>query len=219
MTPVLYYHPFSSYSWKVLIPLYEAGTPFEAKILEDPAASDEWKRLWPLARFPLLVDEAHPDGLPEASIIIEYLDSHYQGAHPILPADPDIRLEARLLDRFFDLYVMTPMQRIVADRMREPTEQGGKDVEEAHAGLATAYEWLEKRLTGREWATGAAFSLADCSAAPALFYADWVHPIGEDHPNVAGYRARVLARPSVKRAVDEARAYRHYFPGGAPDRD
>jgi glutathione S-transferase len=219
MALTLYYHPFSSYSWKALIPLYEAGTPFTPRRIDDPQAAAEWKQRWPIARFPVLVEEERGLTLPEASIIIEYLDRHYPGPQPMIPPDPDQQLEVRLLDRFFDNYVHASMQKIVADRLRDAARRDAQGVEQAHAMLGTGYAWLEARMADRQWAVGSSFTLADCAAAPALFYADWVHPIGEAFPNVSAYRARLLARPSVKRAVDEARPFRPLFPGGAPDRD
>jgi glutathione S-transferase len=215
----LYYHPFSSYSWKALIPLYEAGTPFTPSSIDDPQVAAEWKRRWPIARFPMLVEEASGLTLPEASIIIEYLDSHHPGPQPMLPSDPGQRLEVRLLDRFFDNYVHASMQKIVGDRLRDADRRDAQGVEEARAMLDTCYAWLDARMADREWATGGCFTLADCAAAPALFYADWVHPIGDAFPKLAAYRARLLARPSVKRAVDDARPFRTLFLGGAPDRD
>jgi glutathione S-transferase len=218
MALTLYYHPFSSYSWKVLIPLYEAGTPFTARTLEDPQAAAEWKQCWPIARFPVLVEEASGLTLPEASIIVEYLDSHHPGPQPLLPPDADLRLEVRLLDRFFDNYVHASLQKIVSDRLRAAERRDAQGVEDAYAMLDTCYGWLDQRMADREWAVGEGFTLADCAAAPALFYADWVHPIGA-LANVAAYRARLLERPSVKRAVDDARPFRPIFPGGAPDRD
>jgi glutathione S-transferase len=219
MTLTLYYHPFSSYSWKALIALYEAGTPFTPRSIDDPRAAAEWKRRWPIARFPVLVEEASGLTLPEASIIIEYLDSHYPGPQPTLPSDPDLRLEVRVLDRFFDNYIHASIQKIVGDRLRDADRRDAQGVEEARVMLDTCYVWLEARMADREWALGDCFTLADCAAAPALFCADWVHPIGEAFPKVVTYRARLLARPSVKRVVDDARPYRALFPGGAPDRD
>ena len=219
MALALYYHPFSSYCWKVLVPLYEAGTAFTLRRVDDPEAGAEFKRRWPIGRFPVLVEETSGVALPEASIIIEYLDTHHPGARPMLPADPQLRLEVRLLDRFFDNYVHGSLQKITGDRLRAADKRDAHGVAEAHTMLDTCYAWLDERMKGKEWAVGNDFSLADCAAAPALFYSDWVHPIGDAHPNVAAYRARLLARPSVKRAIDEARPYRQYFPGGAPDRD
>jgi glutathione S-transferase len=219
MALTLYYHPFSSYSWKALISLYEAGTAFTPRTLEDPQAAAELKQRWPIGRFPVLVEEASGLTLPEASIIIEYLDSHHPGPQPLLPADADLRLQVRLLDRFFDNYVHASVQKIVPDRIRAAERRDAQGVEEAHAMLDTSYGWLDKRMADRAWAVGDGFTLADCAAAPALFYADWVHPISDTLPNVTAYRARLLARPSVKRAVDDARRFRSLFPGGAPDRD
>lgn len=219
MALTLYYHPFSSYCWKVLIPLYEAGTPFSAKTIEDPQAAAEWKQRWPIARFPVLVETSSNLTLPEASIIIEYLDAYHPGPQPLLPADPDVRLQVRLLDRFFDNYVHASVQKIVLDRLRAAERRDAQGVEEAHAMLDTSYAWLEERMADREWAASEDFTLADCAAAPALFYADWVHPIDDRFACVAAYRARLLARPSVKRVVDDARPSRPGFPGGAPDRD
>jgi glutathione S-transferase len=213
----LFYHPFSSYSWKVLIPLYEAGTQFEPRVIDNPATAAEWQQRWPIGKFPVLVDGDRT--LPEASIIVEYLDMHYPAAAPMLPADAAERLEVRLLDRFFDNYVHAPMQEHVGDRLREPAARDPLSVEKAGAMLDKSYAWLDQRMAGREWAVGDGFTLADCAAAPALFYADWVHPIGDGFRNVTAYRARLLARPSVKRAVDDARPLRVLFPGGAPDRD
>ena len=167
----------------------------------------------------MLVEELSGLTLPEASIIVEYLDSHHQGPQPLLPADADLRLEVRLLDRFFDNYVHASLQKIVSDRLRAAERRDAQGVDEAHAMLDTCYGWLDRRMADRGWAAGEGFTLADCAAAPALFYADWVHPIGDAVPNVAAYRARLLARPSVKRVVDNARPFRHLFPGGAPGRD
>jgi glutathione S-transferase len=215
MTLTLHAHPFSSYSWKAMIALYEAGTPFESVLL-DQTTFGAFKAMWPIGKFPVLVDEARGATIPEASIIIEYLDLHYPGAVRLLPEDPDVRLDVRLLDRFFDNYVSTPQQKIVADRMRAPEAQDSQGVEQARAMLATSYRWLDDRMATRTWAAGDAFSLADCGAGPFLFYADWVQPIDANHPHLKAYLARLRERPSVKRAVDGARPYRHLFPGGVP---
>jgi len=214
---LLYAHPFSSYCQKALIALYENATPFEMRVLDDAQAWAELEALWPLKRMPVLVDAGRT--VVEASLVIEYLGLHHPGPVRLLPADPEAALEVRTLDRFFDNYVMTPMQRIVADVMREPAQRDARGVADAHALLETSYRWLDGRMASREWAAGEGFSLADCAAAPALFYADWVHPIDAAFAHAAAYRRRLLARPSVARAVDEARPYRHLFPPGAPDRD
>ncbi len=210
----LYAHPFSSYSQKVLVALYANGTPFEYRNLEDPEASREWKALWPIERFPLLVDGDRV--VFEASAILEHVDAHHRGPVPLLHSDG---VETRMLDRFFDHYVMEPMQKIVLDHMRDPAERDARGVADAYALLDRAYAWLDARMAGREWAVGEAFGMADCAAAPSLFYADWVHPLGEALPHARAYRARLLAYPPMARAVDEARPYRSYFPPGAPERD
>ena len=219
MPPDLFAHPFASYCQKVLIALYENGTPFTFRMLDksDPATFAEFEALWPLKRFPLLVDGGRP--IAEATIIIEHLGLHHPGPVRLIPDDPAAALEVGFLDRFFDNYVHTPMQTIVADALRGAGARDAKGVADARAMLETAYRWLEQRMTNREWAVGDRFSLADCAAAPALFYADWTHPIGAGFPTVRAYRDRLNARPSFARAVNEARPYRAFFPLGAPDRD
>jgi glutathione S-transferase len=219
MSLQLYAHPFSSYCQKVLTALYENDTPFEQRMLapDDAKTAEEFAALWPLKRMPLLRDGERK--VVESSIIIEYLDLHHPGPVRLIPADADSALEVRMMDRFFDTYVHTSLQKIVADRLRAETDRDSFGVTEARTMLDTAYAWLDKQLAGRHWAAGGAFSLADCAAAPALFYADWAHPIPASRANVTAYRQRLLARPSFARAVDEARPYRSYFPLGAPDRD
>ena len=212
----LYAHPFSSYCQKALIALYENATPFEYRNLEDAASNAELESLWPLKRFPVLVDEGRT--VLETTTIIEYLQIHHPGRTRLIP-DGDAGIEARMLDRVFDNYVMTPMQRIVANQLRPEANRDPHGVNEARGLLDRIYAWLDGQLAGRTWATGDAFTLADCAAAPSLFYADWAHEIPSSCTHLRAYRARVLARPSVARAVDEARPYRSYFPLGAPDRD
>jgi len=215
----LYAHPFSSYCQKVLIPLYENATPFEWRLLsaDDPTIGAEHAALWPLRRMPVLLDGART--VVEASIIVEYLDTHHPGPVRLIPRDTDTALAARMMDRIFDNYVMTPMQTIVFDRIRAPEERDPRGIADAHALLETAYGWLDAALRDRTWAVGDAFSLADCAAAPALLYADWVHPIDARFATLRGYRQRLLARPSYARVVDEARPYRVNFPLGDPGRD
>ncbi|HXV37124.1 MAG TPA: glutathione S-transferase family protein [Myxococcota bacterium] len=219
MALTLYAHPFSSYCQKALIALYENDTPFALRMLAsgDERAAAEWAALWPLKRMPVLVD----DGLTvvEASIIVEHLGLHHPGPVRLVPEDPRAALDVRMMDRFFDNYVMTPMQKIVLDSLRSGEGRDRQGVADARTLLDTAYRWLDERMRTREWAAADAFSLADCAAAPSLFYADWTHPIGGDFENVRAYRRRLLARPSFARAVDEARPYRKLFPLGAPDRD
>ena len=219
MKPSLFAHPFASYCQKVLIALYENGTDFTYRKIgpEDPAAMSELTALWPLKKFPVLLDAGQT--YVESSIIIEHLANRHPGAVQLIPKDLAGALEVRMLDRFFDNYVMTPMQRIVADFLRAASDRDPLGVREAHAMLDTAYGWLNGVMAKRNWSSGGDFSLADCAAAPSLFYADWVHPIDAEFPHVRAYRARLLARPSVARTVEEGRPYRQFFPPGAPNRD
>lgn len=219
MSLALYGHPFSSYTQKVLIALYENATPFELRRIgpESPQHTGEWLRRWPLRKFPLLVDGERD--VVEASIIVEYLQQAHPGPVRLLPSDPAAALEVRFLDRFFDLHVMSPMQHAVAGALTGDPVKRKDGLAFAVEKLELAYAWLEGHLAGKEWANGAGFTLADCAAAPSLFYADWTYRISEAYPVLRAYRARLLARPSFARAVDEARPFRSYFPLGAPDRD
>jgi glutathione S-transferase len=217
MTIELFAHPFSSYCQKAITALYENGIPFELRMLEPGgAAGEELAAIWPLGKFPVLREGERV--VPEATTIIEYLDAHHPGPVRFVPDDRDGAIEVRMMDRFFDNYVATPQQKLVFDLIRSDGERDARGAAEARAMLDRAYAWLDKRMAGREWAVGA-FSLADCGAGPMLFYADWSHPMDGRFPNVAAYRQRLMARPAFKRAIDEARPYRAFFPGGAPDRD
>jgi glutathione S-transferase len=217
MSLTLYAHPFAAYCWKVLIALYENGVPFHYRVVEDAAGFAELEALWPLKKFPVLKDgEA---SIIESSVIIEYLMLKHPGSSRLIPEGIDAALKVRFMDRFFDNYVMTPMQKLVADRIRASNARDAKGVADARSMLDVAYEWLEKHAAQQAWAAGDHFSMGDCAAAPALFYADWVHPISERFPRVRSYRARLLARPSIARTVEEARPYRKFFPLGAPERD
>ena len=216
MTLQLFGHPFSSYTQKVLIPLYADGTEFEYRqVPENEANYAELKAIWPFGKFPVLVDDGTP--VIESTPIVEHLQAHHRGPNDWIPDGP-LGRQVRFLDRFFDHHVMTPMQRIVAEHFRPEGSQDPYGVDQARANLNTAYDWLEDNLGGA-WAAGETFTLADCAAAPSLFYADWVERIGDGRPKLAAYRARLLAHPVVARCVDEARPYRSYFPPGAPDRD
>lgn len=217
MALTLYSHPFSSYCQKVLVALWENETAFEYRHLEAPGANQQLQALWPLGKFPVLVDNGTT--VAESSIIIEHLGLYHPGPVQLIPTDPATALESRFMDRFFDTYVMNEMSKPVAAVIKHGEAAKDAAVAEAAVALETAYAWLETRLTGRRWAAGADFSMADCAAAPALFYADWVHRIGAAFPRLREFRAQLLARPSFARAVDEGRPYRHYFPLGAPDRD
>lgn len=219
MPLVVYGHPFSSYTQKVLIALYENATPFEFRCIapEFPDHVADWLRRWPLRKFPLLLDGERE--VFETSIIIEYLQLVHPGAQRLLPEDPHTALEVRFLDRFFDLHVMDAAQHAVNGALSGDPVKRREGQALAEEKLERAYGWLEGKLAGRHWACGDDFSMADCGAAPFLFYADWVHAIPAQCSHLRDYRARLLQRPSVVRAVDDARPYRHLFPLGAPDRD
>jgi glutathione S-transferase len=217
MSLTLYAHPFAAYCWKVLIALFENETPFTYRVIDDAAGWAELESLWPIKKIPLLRDGETL--VVESSIIVEHLMVHHAGPIRLIPENIDATVEVRFMDRFFDNYVMTPMQTLVSDRMRTEGQRDAKGISEAKTLLDVAYRWLDKKVTHQAWAAGSDFTLADCAAAPALFYADWVHPIGDQFPVARDYRGRLLARPSVARTVDEARPYRKLFPLGAPDRD
>ncbi|KRA33633.1 glutathione S-transferase [Rhodanobacter sp. Root627] len=219
MSLALYGHPFSSYTQKVLVALYENAIPFEFRCLgpDTPQHVAEWLRRWPLGKFPLLVDGER--SVVETTIIIEYLQLAHPGPVRLLPADSMAALDVRFLDRFFDLHVMQWVQHAVDGALTGDPVKREEGLALAAKKLDLAYAWLEKQLAGRTWAAGEAFTLADCAAAPALFYADWTQRIPETCPVLRAYRARLLARPSFARAVNEAREFRPLFPLGAPDRD
>lgn len=214
----LYAHPFSSYCQKALIAFYEKDIAFEMQLLgpENPAALREHQKLWPIGRFPVVAVGA--DVLVEASIIIEWLDVQFPATPRLVPQDQRVALDVRMRDRIFDNYVMTPMQKIVFDRIRNDAVRDAHGVGEAHAMLDKAYKWLNSEMASRTWAAGDTFSMADCAAAPSLFYANWVHPLSQ-WKHLLAYLNRLIQRRSVARAIDEAHPYRHLFPGGAPADD
>ncbi len=219
MPLALYGHPFSSYTQKVLVALWENGTPFEYRCIgpDTPLHVADWLRRWPLRKFPLLLDGERE--LVESSVIVEYLQLVYPGPVQLLPADPLAALDVRFLDRFFDLHVMDAIQFAVNVALKRIPLTAEEGLAMAGERLECAYAWLEGRLAGRAWAAGEDFTLADCAAAPSLFYADWTHRISGAYPALRDYRARLLARPSFARAVEEGRPFRPNFPLGAPDRD
>ncbi|MDB5395904.1 MAG: Glutathione S-transferase [Rhodospirillales bacterium] len=219
MTLKFYGHPFSSYCQKALIALYENDIPFEWRILspDNPDAGAEMAAMWPIQRFPVLVDGDRT--VMEATIIVEHLGLHHPGPVRLIPDDAQTALGVRMMDRIFDNYVMTPQGNVVFESIRPPGNADPYGVAQAKAMLETSYRWLDGRLKGHEWAVGDDFTLADCAAGPSLFYADWTHPIPEEFTTLLAYRKRLLARPSFARAVDEARPFRAFFPLGAPDRD
>jgi len=218
MSLTLYYHPLSSFCMKVLMALYENGTPFTPQIvnLMDETEAANLKALWPIGKFPVLRDEARGQTVPETSIIIEYLDRHYPGATRFIPDDADRALQVRLQDRFYDLYVQLPMQEIVGDRLRPADKKDPLGVEQARSRLLGVYDMIERDMMERDmasdaWAIGSDFSLADCAAAPALFYANKVVPFG-DHKHAAAYLDRLMQRPSFARVLKEAKPYFRFFP-------
>jgi glutathione S-transferase len=217
MALTLYYHPFSSYCQKVLIALYENGTPFTPRLINLADAADEaaLRAVWPIRLFPVLEDEKRREVVPEATIIIEYLALHYPGPFQPLPADQAAALDVRLWDRIFDNYVMTPMQKLGLDLRRPADAKDPAGVKDARDMLHKAYALINDRMADRTWAAGDGFSLADCAAAPALFYANLLEPFA-DYPHVQAYFDRLQARPSFARCVEEAKPYRAFFPKPFP---
>jgi glutathione S-transferase len=214
MSLKLYFHPLSSFCQKVLIAFYENDTPFEPHIVDlaNEASRSDFKRIWPIGKFPVLRDDAKDRTVPESSIIIEYLAQHYPGRTQLVPTDADLARQTRMRDRFFDLYVNVPMQKIVTDKLRPAGKTDSFGVEQARLLLQTACGMIDKDMATKTWALGEAFSMADCAAAPALYYANLVAPFGDSHKNVARYFERLMERPSFTRAVKEAEPYRRLFP-------
>lgn len=214
MALTLYAHPLASFCHKVLIGLYENGTAFESKIVDfsDPGSAASHIERWPVGKIPVLHDSVGNRVVAETSIIIEYLQQHYPGAVQLIPDEPDHRLDVRLWDRFFDLYVSVPMQKIVTDRIRPLGSNDPFGVAEARETLDTAYGMVEGQLSGREWIAGDDFTMADCAALPGLFFASIVHPFGPDKLQLAAYFERLLERPSVRRVLAEAQPYFRFFP-------
>jgi glutathione S-transferase len=214
MSLTLYFHPLSSYCQKVLIALYEAATPFASVVVNfaDPQSAEAFRKLWPVGKMPVLRDAARDRTIPESSIIIEYLGQHYPGGTALIPADPDLALRTRLADRFYDLYIHDPMQRIVGDRLRPADNKDPFGVAAAEALLQKSYDLIDAEMAGRTWAAGDAFTLADCAAAPPLFFANKLLPFGERH-NLQAYFRRLSRRPSVARAFNEAEPFLKFFPG------
>ncbi|HEV8690979.1 MAG TPA: glutathione S-transferase family protein [Ideonella sp.] len=210
----LYHHPLASFCHKVLVALYEAGLPFEGRIMDlgNPEHRAELNALWPVGKFPLLRDDERGLTVPESTIIIEYLCRHFPSAAELLPGDAETRLDVRLWDRVFDAYVQVPMQKIVGDRLRPEGDHDPHGVADARDTLQTAYAMLERQLAKGTWAVGERFTLADCAAAPALFYAAIVEPFASPHAHLAAYFDRLMDRPSVRRTLDEARPYFPLFP-------
>lgn len=214
MSLTLHYHPLSSFCQKVLTALYENETPFTPYLVDlgDPSSSAAFKALWPIGKFPVLRDDARGRTVPESSIIIEYLSQHYPGPVELVSSDPDFARQQRFRDRFFDLYIMAPMQKVVGDRLRPPDRKDPFGVEQAYAQLETALGMLDRDIASKRWAMGDQFCIVDCAAAPALYYVNLIKPLAGRHGHVAAYLDRLMQRPSFARAVDEAEPYRHLFP-------
>lgn len=210
----LYYHPIASFCWKALIALYETNTPFEPVLVDlgDAASRDAFAKIWPPAKFPVLHDPETGLLAPESTIIIEYLVHLHGGRSALLPRDADAAREVRMQDRFFDGYVQMPMQKIVGDRIRPADRKDPHGVAEAHEALELAYRMVEARMKGRGWVVGDAFTMADCAAAPALYYGDRVHPLAPKYPATTAYLERLRQRPSFARVLAEAQPLMHNFP-------
>lgn len=214
MSLTLYYHPLSSFCWKALIALYETETTFLPHLVDlgDPAARAAFIARWPIGKFPVLYDSRNDQVVPESTIIIEYLAQHYPGRTQLIPHDPDQAREARLQDRLFDKYVHEQMQKIVGDRLRPAGQSDPAGVEAARTQIKIAFDLIEDRMATRTWAMGDAFTLADCAALPALYYATIAVPLAPEHSNVRAYLARLEARPTVARVLREAEPYFQYYP-------
>jgi glutathione S-transferase len=210
----LYLHPLSSYCQKVLAALYENQTPFEPVVVNfgDEASAAAFRKLSPVAKIPVLRDEARDRTIPESSIIIEYLGQHYPGHTALIPADPDLALRTRLADRFYDLYVHDPMQRIVGDRLRPADKRDPFGVDAAKASLGKAYDIIDADMAGRTWAIGDVFTMADCAAGAPLFFANKLVPFGDSHKHLAAYFARLSQRPAQARTFREAEPFLKFFP-------
>lgn len=214
--PSLHYHPLSSCCHKVLIAAEELGVALDLRLLNlgDPAERAAFLGLWPLGKMPLLVDDGQV--LPETSIIIEHLQQRHAGSgRRLIPEDNEAALQVRLWDRLLDLYLMTPMQACTADLLRAPEHRDALGASKARESLRAAYALLDTQLAGRAWLCGDAFSLADCAAAPALFYAISYVPLEAAQARLSAYFERLIERPSVRQCIDAARPFFQYYPGRA----
>ncbi|WP_438274538.1 glutathione S-transferase family protein [Nitrobacter sp.] len=214
MTLTLYMHPLASFCHKVLIGLYENETAFESRTVDfaDPGSAAAHLERWPVGKIPVLHDSVTGRTVPETSIIIEYLQEHYPGPVQLLPGDAALQLQVRLWDRFFDLYVSVPMQKIVTDKIRPTNATDPYGIGEARSMLDQAYSMIENQIRDKCWAVGDDFTMADCSALPALFFASIVHPFSRDQRHLTAYLDRLMQRPSVRRVIDEARPFFAMFP-------
>ena len=214
MSLTLHFHPLASFCWKALIALYENDIPFTPNLVDlgNPAERAALVRLWGIGKFPVLQDEARGEIVPESSIIVEYLDRHYGRRTRLIPDDAGRALQTRLRDRFYDLYVHLPMQKIMTDRLRPEGKRDPHGVEEARAQLRTSYAMIEQQMAHGGWTMGSDFSLADCAAAPSLFYGNMAMPFEATQNNLAAYFERLKARPSVARVLNEAGPYFQMVP-------
>ena len=214
MSLILHFHPLASYCWKALIALYENDIPFTPNLVDlgNPAERAALVKLWGIGKFPVLRDDARNETVPESSIIIEYLDRHYRGPTHFISDDAGLALQTRLRDRFYDLYVHLPMQKIMGDRLRPADKRDPYGVEEARVQLRISYAMIERQMDGGAWAMGGSFSLADCAAAPPLFYGSMVEPLGDANKNLAAYFERLKTRPSFARVLKEAEPYFQMVP-------
>lgn len=210
----LYFHPLASFCHKALIALYENDTPFEPILVDlaDEKSSTAFRLVWPMAKMPVLRDEAKNHTVAESTIVVEYLDTYYPGRTRFCPADGDLAWQTRMWDRLYDHYVQEPMQKIVTDRIRPAGTSDSFGVEQARAQLGEVYALIERELEARTWMMGNVFTLADCAAAPALFYANTVVPFGKEHTNLRAYLDRLMTRPSFARVLEEAEPYFGLFP-------
>jgi len=218
MSLALHYHPLSSFCWKPLIALYERGTLFTPHIVDLGNAESRaaFTALWPIAKFPVLRDEPNGRTVPESTIILEYLEQHYPGRVALFPRDPELLLQARQQDRFYDLYLHVQMQKIITDRLRPEGQNDTYGVEQAKKLLRTALDMVERDMANKSWALGESFSFADCAAMPALYYSNVALPFADSHPVTTRYLARLKERPSVARVLEEAEPYFHLLPKERP---
>ncbi|HEY7798858.1 MAG TPA: glutathione S-transferase family protein [Hyphomonadaceae bacterium] len=212
MTIRLYLHPLSSFCWKVMIAFHEADIPYEPVMVDlmDPVKRADYLKLSPFAKIPVLVDGDRV--VNETSIMIEYLTIRFPSAAKLLPRDPAEALKVRALDRFFDLYLNLPLGRIAGDRLRPEAQRDPEGIAAVMNDIRTAVSIVEKDMAARTWAAGETFTMADCAAAPSLFYVNRLVPYASGYPNTERYLERLQKRPSVARAIADAEPYFHMAP-------
>ena len=215
MALTLYLHPLASFCHKVLIALYENAIPFAPQVVDlgNPVERDELKKIWPFAKFPVLRDAARGRTVPESTTIIEYLAQHYPGPSKLIPDDPELAAQARAGDRFYDLNLHLPMQKVVGDKLRPADRHDPVGVEEAWRQMRTALRIADNEMATRRWAIGDHFSMADCAAGPPLFFTNLMMPLADEFPHVSAYLDRLKKRPSFARVLAEAQPYLSMFPG------